>query len=189
MRVIFLDFDGVVNTPATWGRHVIGDGRSALDPDKVGMVACLCERMDAYVVISSAWRHDRTLTMLRDMLTARGFVNAWAKVIGVTPNRIGERGDEIVAWLQEHPDVDEFVVLDDNDDMRGVHDRFVKTDWHVGISRADVDAAAVHLARSRRIAIRNCAIIGRQTTTPQKRTARHDKRESLKKVRQVRTRQ
>lgn len=107
----------------------------------------------AKVVISSSWRHGRDLSTLALMLRERGFVG---EVIDKTPDWVTkvpgglysarERGDEIAAWLAEHPEVDGCVVLDDNSDMTAVRRYFVQTSFDGGLLDAHVDLALLRLA-------------------------------------------
>jgi len=41
-----------------------------------------------------------------------------------------QRGDEIEAWLNEHPEVKKFVILDDDNDMRNLMDHLIQTDFY-----------------------------------------------------------
>ena len=74
MRVIFLDFDGVLNSDSFFrandGRYVPG----ALDPGAVARLTALVARTGAKVVIASTWRLDYTLERIREILAKHGFV-------------------------------------------------------------------------------------------------------------------
>lgn len=51
------------------------------------------------------------------------------------------RGDEILAWLAEHPNVERYAVVDDDDaGMREAATRLVQTDPAVGLTQANADA-------------------------------------------------
>ena len=52
-----------------------------------------------------------------------------------------QRGNLIMEWLDAHPDVTEYVVLDDNSDMDAVWEHFVQTSMDVGITDADATRA------------------------------------------------
>ena len=88
MRVVFLDFDGVLNsqpflvTESVNGYETIGEA-SALDPANVEHLNAIVRETGAVVVISSSWRHGRKLSDLRTMLESRGFVG---QVLGRTPD-------------------------------------------------------------------------------------------------------
>ena len=151
MRVVFLDFDGVLNsqpflvTESVKGYETIGEA-SSLDPANVEHLNTIVRETGAVVVISSSWRHGRKLSDLRTMLESRGFVG---QVLGRTPDFVpskkpgdwrtcGERGDEIQEWLDGASlygiEVESFVILDDNTDMAHLKDRLVQTYMDCGLT-------------------------------------------------------
>ena len=152
MRVIFLDFDGVLNTHAYLvtmkNEDPIGEA-AALDPAAVARVNKIIEATGAVVVVSSSWRYGRTVGYLEEMLVSRGFKG---KVVGTTPEQGAgpQRGDEIRAWVNTHPEVESFVVLDDDSDMEAVRQHFIKTYWN----REDGGLQDHHIDRAIKILIR-----------------------------------
>ena len=50
-------------------------------------------------------------------------------------------GDEIASWLHGRPEVESFVVLDDDSDMTAVQDRHVKTSFDGGLLDEHVERA------------------------------------------------
>jgi len=125
---------------------------SALDPQAIARLNRLIKATGAAVVVSSSWRHGRTSAQLHGLLRSRGFVGVvldktmdW----GETENGVfaGEqRGDEIHEWLDRHPEVGSFIVLDDDDDMDAVRERLIRTDMHAGgLLDAHVERAIVML--------------------------------------------
>ena len=137
-RVVFLDIDGVLAPIRRWDRY--GD----LDR---GCVRVLNEIVGtgADVVVSSTWRHGKTVVELQEMLEAAGFIGC---VIDKTP--VGElgagRGDEIAAWLAEHP-VGGYVIIDDHGDMGELRSQLVLTHPARGLQPADVPRAIGILRR------------------------------------------
>lgn len=103
--IIFLDIDGVLNRSSRSGpskSHVI-------EPDLLARFRSLVASTDPYVVLASTWRHEPGgVQEARD----RG-----VPFEDVLPDlRPQSRGKEIKAWLAEHPNVERFVILDDDDD-------------------------------------------------------------------------
>lgn len=149
MAYIFLDFDGVLNSDAFYTRNSRAAKVGDVDPRAVRCLNELCRRSGAYVVISSSWRHDTSITELRDILSKRGFMYP-KKVIGKTPD-FGEnaiRGYEILGFLKGKRALKKpFVVLDDTEDMDGVHEYFVKTHPKIGLRMSDVEKALAVLAK------------------------------------------
>lgn len=154
-RIIFLDFDGVLNSgPFLSADHGAGweaaGEAAAIDPAAVARLNRIVEATGAEVVVSSSWRHGRMRTELSGLLKSRGFKGIVRdKTPDFVPNgddlsnrHCGERGDEIRAWLDANGPrlgVTSFVVLDDNSDMSAVRDRFVQTDFDAGLTDAHVD--------------------------------------------------
>jgi hypothetical protein len=119
----------------------------ALDPKAIARLNRLIEATGAKVVISSSWRYGRTVERLQELLTKRDFVG---EVIDKTVDCVlhkelyvaDERGHEIREWLNRHPEVKSFVVLDDDNDMATVADRHIKTSlFRGGLLDEHVDRA------------------------------------------------
>lgn len=138
-RVIFLDFDGVLAPIRTWDRY--GD----LDPGCVQVLNEIVAGSGADVVVASTWRHGRTVAELQAMLDAEGFAG---RVVGATPSDIAgaSRGDEIAAWLAEHP-VAGYVIIDDHADMGALRPHLVQTHPAQGLRPADAVRALAVLGR------------------------------------------
>lgn len=121
MKVIFLDIDGVLN--------VIGQGR-----DQYGALFhkhfednlnYIINSTGAKIVISSTWR----MSGLEEMQNMWKDRNLPGDVIDITPisrflrdeeltfDERKERGNEIKTWLLEHPEIINYVILDDDTDM------------------------------------------------------------------------
>ena len=141
MKLIFLDFDGVLNTPATWGNFTEGNGETAIDVDKVSRVNEIVGATGAKVVISSTWRRGRTVDDLQKLLLDRG---AKFEVIGKTVETREERWKQIAAYLQWVKA--KYIILDDMDEAGFGHgDAFIQTDAMTGITQANVERAIEHL--------------------------------------------
>jgi hypothetical protein len=148
VKVIFLDFDGVLNCKAYFEACLDRGSEpttsdedseaSALDPEALSRLNRIVEATDAKVVVSSSWRHGRSVEQLETLLRSRGFRGAvHDKTMDWSTTESGifageQRGDEIREWLDRHPQVDAYVVLDDDNDMDAVRERFVQTDMHGG---------------------------------------------------------
>lgn len=110
--VIFLDVDGVINTPRTWGKR----RENGMQPELVAKVERICWETGAAVVISSTWRKSYEFSELVGFLRVNGLT---AKVLGVTPFIVirgvhQPRQDEILAWRQENGHVGPYAILDDD---------------------------------------------------------------------------
>jgi hypothetical protein len=139
--VIFLDFDGTLNSFAM-------DCRRA-DPACVARLNRLIKASGAAIVVSSSLRiSGRTLTVLRLRLwSVRGSMIGLTPRLDRVPGEDATRGEEIQAWLDLHPDVTRFVILDDTDDgMDDLRPHLVQTDPLFGLTDDDVEKAIRILA-------------------------------------------
>jgi hypothetical protein len=138
-RVIFLDIDGVLAPIRAADRY--GD----LDPACIQVLNEIVTLGGAEVVVSSTWRHGRTVAELQEILEAAGFTGC---VLDKTP--IGapgaNRGEEIAAWLAEHA-VGGYVIIDDHVDMGELHAHLVVTHPGHGLRPADGPRAIATLMR------------------------------------------
>jgi HAD domain in Swiss Army Knife RNA repair proteins len=154
MKIIFLDFDGVLNSHSWWDSLSEAEKTDVmgLDPVAVARLHHLVCATSARVVVSSTWRHGRSRTRLQTILADAGF---GGQVLGTTPEWLRksdggiycaeERGQEIQAWLDAAPryghDVESFVILDDNSDMAHLMDRLVQTTTKDGLQDEHVERA------------------------------------------------
>lgn len=138
-RVIFLDIDGVLAPIHRWDRY--GD----LDPACIRVLNEIMAEGGADVVVSSTWRHGKTIAELQDMLHAEGFTGC---VVDKTPTNIpgATRGDEIAAWLAEHA-VGGYVIIDDHADMGELCTHLVQTHPARGLQPGDALRAIEMLRR------------------------------------------
>jgi len=159
VKIVFLDFDGVLNSHRYFASRGlekdVTEEAEALDPKAVARLNRLIEVTGASVVISSSWRHGRSLDRLAYMLALRGFIGPvidktvdWSEPDeGKLIYTAQERGDEIRIWLDAHPEVTTFVALDDDSDMTAVRDFHVKTSLDEGLLDEHVDRAISILTR------------------------------------------
>ena len=139
-RVIFLDIDGVLAPIRHWDRY--GD----LEPACVEVLNEIVTRAGAEVVVSSTWRHGRTVAELQAMLEEEGFTGC---VVDTTPTVEpgAGRGEEIAAWLAAHA-VGGYVIIDDHVvDGGALRGRLVVTHPGHGLRPADVPRAIEILMR------------------------------------------
>jgi hypothetical protein len=137
--VVFLDIDGVLAPIRRWDRY--GDIEAAC----IEVLNEIVASARAEVVVSSTWRHGKTVAELQAMLEAEGFTG---RVVDKTPTVApgARRGEEIAAWLAEHA-VCGYVIIDDHIDMGELRTELVLTHPGRGLQRADAPRAIEILLR------------------------------------------
>jgi hypothetical protein len=138
-RVVFLDIDGVLAPIRRWDRY--GD----LEPACIEVLNEIVASARADVVVSSTWRHGKTVAELQAMLEGEGFTG---RVVDKTPTVAsgGKRGEEVAAWLAEHA-VAGYVIIDDHIDMGELRAALVLTHPGHGLRPADAARAIEILTR------------------------------------------
>eukprot|EP00435_Cladocopium_sp_Y103_P071558 s649_g37.t2 len=143
-HVIFLDIDGVLNRTRA-ATHI------RLDEDLMLLLKDFVHQSDAHIVLSTYWRHFTEY--IRYVLT-RYDIPGW-KVLGATPGLghlqgscfddkvYASRSEEICAWLQDHPTVSHFVILDDRRTagFGALAPHFVHCRSELGLTKEDVQLA------------------------------------------------
>jgi hypothetical protein len=121
MKIIFLDFDGVLNSENWYRRRFNEIDRDTaagnyplyeFDPLSIDQLNRIVKETDAKVVVSSTWRIGKSVEELQKLLIAVGFAGEvidttpafYAKGVDNNENRINyttPRGCEIDWWLKE----------------------------------------------------------------------------------------
>lgn len=170
MRIIFLDFDGVMNTEnyqarlRTEGKPGWDDFVTLFDPEAVANLNRILDAVpDARIVVESNWKVNG-LDELRLMWAERGLPGA---LYDATPTFFcGElrtldlsdpdsiqkveglnKGKEIRAWLRRHADSDcRYAILDDLAEFEGnLWGHTIHVNPQVGITESDAMAAVILL--------------------------------------------
>ena len=147
MKVIFLDIDGVLNHEQHYKWLMETDEPTLMqrtypytefNPKSCQLLNEIIKETDAKIVVSSSWRLDG-LAKLNKLFRFFGLPNA----IDVTPCLNTARGIEIGAWLAAHPEVTNYVILDDDEDMNAEQmPFFIKTNpYEDGLNNKDKNKA------------------------------------------------
>ncbi len=110
MKIIFLDIDGVLNSDEYFDKIKnlnINGIENDIDISKIILLKKSLDETGAKIVLTSSWRYTRKAQELKQLLLSYGII------VDCTPFIDNERGIEIKKWLQEHNDVQDFVILDD----------------------------------------------------------------------------
>ena len=110
MKVIFLDVDGVLNSDEYIDKIKklnVNTIKSKVSVNKIGLLKQAVDATGARVVLTSSWRYRRDGTLLKGLLLKYGIC------ADSTPFMDNKRGLEIKKYLSDNPDVEDFVILDD----------------------------------------------------------------------------
>lgn len=133
MKVLFLDIDGVVNSrDSTNFKNSIWP----LDPYKAFLIGRIQLETNCDVVLSSYWRHHpEGISEVEKRIV---------KIIGITGKNKSMRGDEVQTWLDAHPEVEMYAILDDNSDFHPDQHLF-KTTFEHGLTDEITKDVIAHL--------------------------------------------
>jgi spore maturation protein CgeB len=142
VKVIFLDIDGVLTT----SRYKAPTGsKQSFDPVSVAMLNGIVEKTGAKIVISSDWRKVYTLNQIRSIFKQNGVVDAIVGATPTFPERTVMRGLEIQEYMDKSMNnskpVEEFIILDDEEDMLHLANYYIEIDFRVGITAEDANRA------------------------------------------------
>lgn len=119
MKIIFLDFNGILDTY---------ENMDEINPDNLKRLKQIIESTNAKVVISSSLKnsyyylgsYSKHLKEIIETLENYGI-----EVIGITPLR-ATREEEIKNYLLDHPEVENYCILDDDYEMEDLKTNLVK---------------------------------------------------------------
>lgn len=136
-RFIFLDFDGVLNTPKTVRRGY------DICPLRTRLLSHLTLSTGSRIVFSTSWRESLPQERLQNELRTCGFgrdLPDEALFAGVTPVfEHGCRGDEIGAFLEANQ-ADSYLILDDAEQFwPGQEKHLIRTETRKGLEPKHVD--------------------------------------------------
>ena len=169
MKVIFLDIDGVMNSQEEMLELLKRQPKNRSDvtlpsPAKSKLLKQLVEATDAKIVLSSSWR--LSLASIQNIIDVfrpyalrldGGFTQDGVPQVSFRRTKyeniqpkythnycekvyIEDRGAEIAYWLENHPEVTKFVILDDEDSdiKHWLPNNIVKTSLYSGLTEEDV---------------------------------------------------
>lgn len=167
-KILFLDFDGVLNSDAYFGKLTKEEANeigmkireatvsdeivaSCLDTEKLKLLAELLEEVpDLKIVVSSSWRKRFPLQYIKKILKLKEFPYN-NRILGGTPFKFTSyKCHEIPMWIDrfDSKNKNKYLVLDDENifDQSFFSERlnikFVQTDYTVGLTREDTKIIA-----------------------------------------------
>lgn len=157
MKVIFLDIDGVLNTPSSESRcgEYVG-----IDDEKVKKLKKIVEKTKAEIVLISTWKkywrkeeklkplQDYSANYLDEKLAKQG-LKAIDKTKDKADGRYLSRGESILEYVYRN-NVENYIILDDcqfDYDGCDLTDNYIKTNQIEGLSEQQVKVACETLLR------------------------------------------
>lgn len=146
-KCIFLDIDGPMVSVRAYFLNPHGSTMVAktFDPIAVAMLNDLCEITSAKLVLCSTWRNIYTFEWIVEHFQKQGvtgeFHSDWR-----TPHHLtlqNSRAAEITEWLDAHPEVEQYVVIDDEWMPPVLNSTLVST--YNGLSIVNFHEALTHL--------------------------------------------
>lgn len=145
MKIVFLDFDGVLNSE----KYVkaCGEYGVIIDPSRMILLKQLIDATNAKIVLSTSWREHWDADNRKCNSTGKQINDIFAQynlhIFDKTSKLHLSRECEIKAWIDEHTEVKNFVVLDDMFlNAKFLEGHFIKTsNYFDGLDETDVKKA------------------------------------------------
>lgn len=145
-KIIFLDFDGVLNTEhyqgllQYQGKPWQDEYGAFFDPKAVKQLKRIIDATDAGIVVESSWKY-LGLDAMKELWEVR---NLPGTIIDITPSLLGKnKGVEIASWLSKYAKQDlRYVIIDDEYiilDSQLLH--FILTNPYEGITEEQANRA------------------------------------------------
>ena len=161
MKIVFLDIDGVLNTPSSKSRC---GGYIGIDNDKVERLKKIIDKTKAEIVLISTWKQcwhkeknfkpiQNTTANYLDAKLAKFNLRAIDKTVDKFEGQYLSRGEGILEYIQRN-NVKKYVILDDfqfDYDGCGLTGNLIKTDQNEGLTEQQVETACkILLQRTRK---------------------------------------
>ena len=132
MKLIFLDFDGVIST---------FDNKWHISDEKINHIKNIVDNTNAKLVITSSWKvgYDNVSDFINNHFNLKNTSDMmmWLKlnIYDITDNEGPSRGDEIKRYIDSHSNIETYIIIDDDSDMLDEQlNNFVQTDTYEGIT-------------------------------------------------------
>lgn len=113
-KVIFLDIDGPL---VNWRTHYATGKRGSMrNADPILLQALInCGKSGVKIVISSSWRKATSLRLKEhlDLWGLSEYLHSDSYTPIIPTWEKGERENEIFAWVKKHPEIHQYLVIDD----------------------------------------------------------------------------
>lgn len=139
MNIIFLDFNGVLDTY---------ENMDVINPDNLQRLKTIVAETNSKVVISSSLKNSYYYTghFSKHLLSIiRQIEEAKIEIIGITP-KANSREEEIQLYLDSHPEVEKFCIIDDDYYMDIFREHMVKLPSQLTLGQEGLDDYHMNMA-------------------------------------------
>lgn len=138
MKVIFLDFDGVLNSHSGYAKRdyekiFIKYAYSIFEEHIEALNWLMKDLEDVKIIISSTWRKFLSLDEIKELMIEKGF--KYPETIYSTTPFVGSRTEDIRTYLNEN-NVEDYVIIDDKK-LLSFYDKFCLIDSRYGFTHYD----------------------------------------------------
>lgn len=137
--VVFVDCDGVLNSDE-FAKHCLEEEGydpfdcDDLDPRAIRNLKRIVDETGASIILSSSWRwDDKALKAVRQQLKAYGMEIEDTTIMDIMKTL--SRTDEIKLYLDEHPSITKYVILDDAEIKEPFADHWVRCLFKNGLTK------------------------------------------------------
>ena len=144
MKVIFLDFDGVINDYMTINE---------INEYNVKMLKRIVNESDSKVVVTSSWKYpyQRNNKNMEDFLNNNYYVRTlkengidiidWTPYITTQWKKYNQREQEILEYLRNHPEITQYLILDDDYIIESLKEHEIFLDLQAGLREKHIAPA------------------------------------------------
>lgn len=143
--VVFVDCDGVLNSDE-FAKHCLEEEGydpfdcDDLDPRAIRNLKRIVDETSANIVLSSSWRWDeKALDAVKTQLKAYGLELYDTTIMDIMKTL--SRTNEIKLYLDEHPSITKYVILDDDEIKEPLADHWVRCLFKNGLTKKLADEA------------------------------------------------
>ncbi len=116
MKILFLDFDGVLNTQEY--RDVHGSSGAGIDRARLSLIKKIVDATEAKIVLITSlrvyWDKNPDKCDYFGKVINGVFAEYGLEIYDKTPvSDSGKREDEILEWIVDNPEIKNYVVIDD----------------------------------------------------------------------------
>lgn len=139
MNIVFLDINGVLDT---------NEKMDEINPDNLKRLKHIVDETKSKIVISSSLKNSYYLTGHHNKILKKimeEIENNKIDIIGITP-KCTTRAEEIQMYLINHPEIENYCIIDDDYEMESLKDNLVKLPPQIEPGQKGLEEKYMHQA-------------------------------------------